>query len=198
MTKEQITVTYYYSRKAEVIVKYIDEETGEEITSEMIIQGHEGKNYTTEERVIDGYALTKYTTNKDGVMEKNVIVVTYYYAKAKAPQEEPKQDTDHVVIGNTVTVNNQVVNTVTNTVTNTVITANTTTNTVISNTIKNDDYSKDEEVETPKTGDNTPIIVMIGCMLVVLANSLQIVLSANKKPKVKPKKIVIIGKDKKK
>ena len=198
MTKEQITVTYYYSRKAEVIVKYIDEETGEEITSEMIIQGHEGKNYTTEERVIDGYNLTKYTTNKDGVMEKNVIVVTYYYAKAKAPQEEPKQDTDHVVIGNTVTVNNQVVNTVTNTVTNTVITANTTTNTVISNTIKNDDYSKDEEVETPKTGDNTPIIVMIGCMLVVLANSLQIVLSANKKPKVKPKKIVIIGKDKKK
>ena len=49
--------------------------------------------------------------------------------------------------------------------------------------IKNEDYNKDEEVETPKTGDNTPIIVMIGCMLVVLANSLQIVLSANKKPK---------------
>ena len=51
-----------------------------------------GKNYTTQERVIDGYALTKYTTNKDGVMDKNVIVVTYYYAKAKAPQEQPKED----------------------------------------------------------------------------------------------------------
>ena len=200
MTKEQITVTYYYSRKAEVIVKYIDEETGEEITSEMVIQGHEGKNYSTQERVIDGYALTKYTTNKDGVMDKNVIVVTYYYAKAKAPQEQPKEDADHVVIGNTVTVNNQVVNTVTNTVitANTVTNTTNTANTIVSNTVKNEDYNKDEEVETPKTGDNTPIIVMIGCMLVVLANSLQIVLSANKKPKVKPKKIIIIGKDKKK
>ena len=92
MTKEEIEVKYYYIRKAEVIVEYIDKETGEKISellelpenkvvneSEEItylevdstehIYGHEGDEYETKEKVFENYKLVEKTENTKGYMQ---------------------------------------------------------------------------------------------------------------------------------
>ena len=54
MTKEEIVVTYYYVRKTEVIVQYLNEETEESLSEEKVIKGHVGDNYKTEHKNIEG------------------------------------------------------------------------------------------------------------------------------------------------
>ncbi len=81
MTKEEIVVTYYYSRKTQVQVKYIDKITGQEVAEEVVIDGHKGDAYTTEEKAITGYDLVEVPTNKEGTMTDDVTEVIYYYAK---------------------------------------------------------------------------------------------------------------------
>ena len=111
MTIDVIEVKYYYIRKTMVIVEYVDNLTGEalkdyegvdidgdgliddivEIDSTVVIEGHEGDNYTTEEKSFDGYDLVmeKYPANSKGTMGvvvdedgKTTVItnVTYYYA----------------------------------------------------------------------------------------------------------------------
>ena len=81
MTKKEIVVTYYYNKKSQVIVKYVDKATGKEITPSEVIDGHKGDNYTTEEKEIPGYDLIEVPTNKEGTMTEGVIEVIYYYIK---------------------------------------------------------------------------------------------------------------------
>ncbi len=81
MTRGQIRVTYYYIKKTEVNVKYVDKETGEEIDEPTNIQGHEGDDYTTAPKDIPGYDLVEKTENKDGTMTVNPIEVIYYYKR---------------------------------------------------------------------------------------------------------------------
>ena len=47
---EVIEVKYYYIKKATVVVKYVDETTGEEISDSERIEGHENDEYTTDNR----------------------------------------------------------------------------------------------------------------------------------------------------
>lgn len=80
MTEEPIEVTYYYIKKATVKVEYIDKQTGEKITEDEIIEGHEGDSYQTEEKEFDGYDIVEIPSNSTGEM-KDEIIVTYYYKK---------------------------------------------------------------------------------------------------------------------
>ena len=81
MKREETRVTYYYVKNTEVNIKYIDKETGEEITEKTNIPGKEGDNYTTEPKDIPGYDLVEEPTNKDGTMTAEPIDVVYYYRR---------------------------------------------------------------------------------------------------------------------
>ena len=94
MTIEPTRVTYYYIKKTEVNVKYVDKETGEEIDEPTNIPGHEGDNYTTEQKDIEYYEIAKVPENKEGKMivtvtkdenGKEIVddttYVNYYYRK---------------------------------------------------------------------------------------------------------------------
>ncbi len=81
MTIEPIRVTYYYIKRIEVNVKYVDKETGEEIEKAIKISGHEGDDYKTEAKDIQGYDLVKEPENKDGTMKDDSIDVIYYYRR---------------------------------------------------------------------------------------------------------------------
>ena len=81
MAREETRVTYYYVKNTEVNIKYIDKETGEEITEKTNIPGKEGENYTTEPKDIPGYDLVEEPTNKDGTMTAEPIDVIYYYRR---------------------------------------------------------------------------------------------------------------------
>ncbi len=107
MTKEEITVKYYYIRKIDVIVEYIDKVSGETIKEEKsndlgtssgevnvykdsteYISGHEGDSYTTEQKIFDKYNLVEIPINAIGEMKpilnaegktETTIYVKYYY-----------------------------------------------------------------------------------------------------------------------
>ena len=81
MAREETRVTYYYVKNTEVNIKYIDKETGEEITEKTNIPGKEGDNYTTEPKDIPGYDLVEEPANKDGTMTAEPIDVIYYYRR---------------------------------------------------------------------------------------------------------------------
>ena len=81
MAREETRVTYYYVKNTEVNIKYIDKETGEEITEKTNIPGKEGENYTTEPKDIPGYDLVEEPENKDGTMAAEPIDVIYYYRR---------------------------------------------------------------------------------------------------------------------
>ena len=89
MTLDTIEVIYYYKKvEAQVIVKHVDEKTGEEIADREYLGGYVGDDYTTSSKEIDGYELVqnKIPENKDGKYEEETIVVTYYYNKIETPQ----------------------------------------------------------------------------------------------------------------
>ena len=81
MTPEQITVTYEYRKLSNVIVKYIDENTGAEIADKVSTTYKQGQSYTTEKKTIDGYTFTKDTGNTTGTVQDKDIEVIYYYKK---------------------------------------------------------------------------------------------------------------------
>ena len=93
MTKDDITINYYYIYKSKVTVNYIDlytkgllkevdKTTKAEIDSTIVINGHEGDSYETITKTFDGYELRTdmLPDNKAGVMEKGDITVNYYYS----------------------------------------------------------------------------------------------------------------------
>ena len=81
MTTETIRVTYYYIKKTEVNVKYVDKETGEEIDVPTNVPGHEGDVYKTEPKEIPGYDLVEEPENKNGTMTADSIDVIYNYRR---------------------------------------------------------------------------------------------------------------------
>ncbi len=104
----QITVTYYYIRKAKVVVEYIDKATGEKI-NEIIpetnqekdsteeIEGHEGDEYETKEKIFKDYKLKETAGNTRGKMRITVSAngkintttyVKYYYEKVEDKKPE--------------------------------------------------------------------------------------------------------------
>jgi hypothetical protein len=83
-------VDYYYRRKTSVTVHYIDQTTGETLSSDVVINGHENDPYTTESKTFDNYVLVGNDGDTTGNMtvtvdeHGNVVTnkeVTYYYKK---------------------------------------------------------------------------------------------------------------------
>ena len=68
----------------EVIVKYVDRETGEEITEGYEIEGLVGEAYTTEQKEIPAYTYIGNSGNTDGNIIEGQIEVTYYYERTTA------------------------------------------------------------------------------------------------------------------
>ena len=99
MTKEEIVVTYYYAKKTEVNVKYIDKETGKEIKIQDTISGHEGESYVTEGEKIAGYDLVEEPANKNGKMTDIPIEVVYGYKRpAKVLVQYLDMDTKAILL----------------------------------------------------------------------------------------------------
>ena len=81
MTRENIEVIYYYQKKAEVEVKYVEEGTEEEIAPKEQLKGYVGDEYKTEKKDINYYNFVKSTENTEGKMGDEKIEVKYYYKK---------------------------------------------------------------------------------------------------------------------
>ena len=82
--KENSTeVRYYYLYKTKVQVKYVDKNTGEELSEMVEYEGLELDNYNVsmDLKQIDGYTLIEEPEEKSGTMTKEIIVKTYYYSK---------------------------------------------------------------------------------------------------------------------
>lgn len=90
-------VNYYYAKKYNLVIKYIDKNTGEEIADKITSVVKEGDQYKTEKKVIDGYTFVEDTKNTEGVVEESDIEVIYYYKKSckvtvKHIDEETKKE----------------------------------------------------------------------------------------------------------
>ena len=76
---------------AEVIVKYIDIETNEEIASEKTIKGYVNDNYSEDAIDIEGYSLVDVNAiNKQGKMTNKPTIIEFYYKKIKQNDDEEK------------------------------------------------------------------------------------------------------------
>ena len=81
MKEEPTIVTYLYQLKdATVVVRYIDEE-GKEITDSETIKGKVFDSYTSNAKIIKGYALIETPSNATGTMEEKKTSVVYRYRK---------------------------------------------------------------------------------------------------------------------
>ena len=67
-----------------VIIKYVDRETGEEITEGYEIEGLVGETYTTEQKEIPAYTYIGNSGNTEGNIIEGTIKVTYYYEREAA------------------------------------------------------------------------------------------------------------------
>ena len=174
---ETLVKYYYVEKSAGVVEKHIDSETNT-VIKEIKHEGNVGDRYVISESKFDGYEILKdkYPTNKEGTMTKEQIVVEFYYKKVepvipddsndKKPTDEPtnnptnnptdnkpnEDNVDKVIIADT----NNKANTINNIITNN----NNNTHNVIQSTNK--------ETNTPATGDNIMIVVIILISLIVL------------------------------
>ena len=83
MSAKEIVVKYYYQRKAEVEVKYLEKGTNYQLIETETKSGYVGDDYKAEEKEIPYYKLVENTKNTDGKMTKEKITVVYYYEKLK-------------------------------------------------------------------------------------------------------------------
>jgi len=84
MTVGLTTVTYGYKKNSNVISRYIDENSDEEIIPDVVVKYKEGYPYSTTERTFNGYRLVSKTDNTYGTVGREDIIVTYYYKKISA------------------------------------------------------------------------------------------------------------------
>ena len=75
----EITVTYYYIKKAEVETLYVEDGTEKELTDREMKNGHIGDKYETFAKKIENYTLVNKTDNATGEMGDKKIIVKYYY-----------------------------------------------------------------------------------------------------------------------
>ena len=83
MLKEEIILNYYYIKiSAGVIEKHIDINTNKILDSK-VYEGNEGDEYKTAPKEFEGYDLVedKYPENHEGMMDRDLIEVKYYYVR---------------------------------------------------------------------------------------------------------------------
>ncbi len=78
---ENIDVTYYYRKNAKVVAKYIDMLNGDTISTDVLYNGLQGKEYKTEKLDISGYKFVEVEGNEEGLYTADTIEVTYKYKK---------------------------------------------------------------------------------------------------------------------
>lgn len=81
MSVDKTIVTYEYRKKSNVTVKYIDENTGEEIVPSIVTTYKEGDSYDSENKDLDKYTYTGDTGNAKGIVGRENIEVIYKYKK---------------------------------------------------------------------------------------------------------------------
>lgn len=81
MSVDKTIVTYEYRKKSNVTVKYIDENTGEEIVPSIVTTYKEGDSYDSENKDLDKYTYTGDTGNTKGIVGRENIEVIYKYKK---------------------------------------------------------------------------------------------------------------------
>ena len=81
MMIDEIPVNYYYAKLAQVKVRYVDKDTGDDVAEEVVITGKEGDEYTTEAKDVPGYDLVEEPEAKDGVLKAEDDEVVYYYRR---------------------------------------------------------------------------------------------------------------------
>ena len=74
----QDTVINYVANKANLVVKYVDE-NGKDLIPAETTEGHEGDEYTTTGKVIKGYVLVRVEGEAKGKIGKEDSTVTYVY-----------------------------------------------------------------------------------------------------------------------
>ncbi len=85
ITEEEQIVEYYYERpETEVVVKYVDKDTGEELTEDEIIKGRVRDKYTSEEKDFETYKLVEVQGEPEGEMERETKEVKYIYERKPA------------------------------------------------------------------------------------------------------------------
>ena len=77
-----------------VVVKYVDIDTNEEISERTELQGKVGDEYTTSRKQIDTYEFVKSTPNTEGLITEETQEVTYYYQRKAAQVVVKYQDTE--------------------------------------------------------------------------------------------------------
>ncbi len=90
MTIDEIVIKYYYIRRSQVTVQYIDRATRKKIQNDTIIIGHEGETYNIDKTEIKGYELVDESLNTSGKMSEDEIVVKFWYEQLKIEKEENK------------------------------------------------------------------------------------------------------------
>ena len=87
-TEQTNTVATTYETKVEipgnVVVKYVDKQTGAEIADSEELKGLAGDQYSTQQKDIYGYTFVESTNNTSGNMIEGTIEVTYYYTRTNA------------------------------------------------------------------------------------------------------------------
>lgn len=79
---KNIIVTYYYKKNTSIIVRYVDMLNGNiKIADDVIINGLEGDEYSTESIDVSQYKLEKIDGNKNGTMPSDTIIIVYNYKR---------------------------------------------------------------------------------------------------------------------
>ena len=81
MIEEEIVVKYYYERKAEVEIKYLEKGTNYEIQESEKIEGYIGDRYEAIQKEIPYYNYIEKTENYKGTMVEDKTTVIFYYEK---------------------------------------------------------------------------------------------------------------------
>ena len=109
-TTEKVEVIYYVALNTTIRVQYINLITGEKMTDDVIIEGYEGKEYTTEAKTFEGYELTSTPEDAKGKMKVTLdedgnkvteLAVKYYYAQkldGKLPQTSETNSKQAILI----------------------------------------------------------------------------------------------------
>ena len=105
MTVDEITVIYYYLRNTNVRVQYIDKITNQKISTDTLIKGVVGDDYSTNGKEINDYILVEEPTQKNGKMTSEEIILTYYYIHVSEGVIEKHIDiiTNEILDNNTIT-----------------------------------------------------------------------------------------------
>ena len=81
LTKERQYVNYYYSKMNKLVVRYIDEISGEDIIDQITEDKVQNSQYNTEKKEFEGYSYTRDSENTSGVIDTKDVEVIYYYKK---------------------------------------------------------------------------------------------------------------------